>query len=70
MDVGVCTDFYFSRRGPLRRRLASSEWNVEGGHHRVDVDGLSAFLIDGRWIDGWDRLFAVCRDAGKFIDQF
>jgi len=31
----------FSWRGALRRRVVTSEWNVEGGRQHVDVAGIS-----------------------------
>lgn len=31
--------------------------------------GLSGFvLVDGRWIDGWDTVHGLCRDAGIFTN--
>ncbi len=60
--VEVCTiladSSAFSWRGSLRRRVVTSEWNVEGGRQCVDVAGLFLVIV-GRWIDGLD-----CWSAG------
>lgn len=36
----------FSWGSSLRRCITTSEWNVEGGHHCLDMDGLCVFLLD------------------------
>ena len=68
-DLGLTR--LFSGRGSLCRRATASKWNVEGGLHRIVLDGFlfSSFppfcvvtsllaLTDG-WVDGFGRCSGV-----------
>lgn len=82
-DLGSRAVFSCSWRGHLRRRLASSERNVEGGRFSVAGFFLLFWLLLGTLhglfgLTGWACPSGYCRDAGEchpcrilgFTDRF